>query len=71
MKKKKEILSQIELRQSTIKDYLSCPLMFKFKHLEGIKPSYRHPAALHGSTLHEAIHLFHSDFTELDDKLPF
>ena len=71
MKKKKEILSQIELRQSTIKDYLSCPLMFKMKHLEGIKPSYRHPAAIHGSTLHEAIHLFHSDDWYLDIELEY
>ena len=64
--KKKEILSKIQLRQSTIKDYLSCPLMFKFKHLEGIKPSYRHPAALHGSTIHKIIYLFHEEGWDLD-----
>lgn len=57
--RKSEILNTIELRQSTVKDYLSCPLMFHFKHLEGIAPAWRHSAALHGSALHKLIYLMH------------
>lgn len=64
--RKHEILKQIELRQSTIKDYLSCPLMFRFRHLEKIPPAWRHPAALHGSTLHRLIYLIHRDKWNMD-----
>ena len=58
---KKEILKTIELRQSTIQDYLNCPLMFRFKHIEKLEPALRHPAALHGSTLHKLIYMIHLD----------
>ena len=57
---KSEIAKSIELRQSTIKDYLLCPLMFKYRHIEKLKPSYRNPAALHGSTLHKLIEWIHT-----------
>jgi len=57
---KKEIVSAIELRQSTIKDYLACPLMFRFKHLEKIEPNWRNPAMLHGSVLHKILELLHT-----------
>lgn len=57
--KKREILQTIQLRQSTIKDYLNCPLMFRFKHLDRIPAEFRNPAALHGSTLHKLLYLIH------------
>lgn len=57
--KRKDILDQIQLRQSSIKDYLACPMMFRLKHLEGVKPSFRRPAALHGTVLHRLIYLIH------------
>ena len=66
MKKKREILKTIELRQSTIKDYLLCPLMFRFKHIEGIDPNWRNSAMLHGSALHKIIELLHSENWNLD-----
>lgn len=56
---KREILQTIQLRQSTIKDYLNCPLMFRFKHLDKIPPEFRNPAALHGSILHKLLYLIH------------
>ena len=60
MYRKAEILDRIQLRQSTIKDWLSCPLMFRFRHVEKIKPAYRGMAAIHGSALHLAIHRLHT-----------
>ena len=68
MYRKAEILQRIQLRQSTIKDWLSCPLMFRFRHVEGIKPTYRNVAALHGSALHGAIHQLHSQGFETNLK---
>ncbi len=62
---KSEILKSIELRQSTIKDYLNCPLMFRFRHIDKIKPEHRHPAALHGSTLHKLIYMIHESKWDL------
>lgn len=59
MFRKAEILSRIELRQSTIKDWLSCPLMFRFSHVLQLAPSYRSLAAIHGSVLHLCIHRLH------------
>ncbi len=61
MVRKAEILSRIELRQSTIRDWLSCPLMFHFRHVMQLSPSYRNLAAIHGSTLHLCIHRLHLD----------
>jgi RecB family exonuclease len=63
---KNEIAKTIELRQSTIKDYLLCPMMFKYRHIEKLKPSFRNPAALHGSTLHKLIEWIHMINWELD-----
>ena len=59
MYRKAEVLSRIQLRQSTIKDWLNCQLLFRFRHIEGLKPSYRGIAAIHGSALHLAIHRLH------------
>ena len=63
---KNEILQSIQLRQSTIKDYLNCPLMFRFKHLDKMPPEFRNPGALHGSTLHKLLYLIHLDKWNLD-----
>ena len=62
---KSEILSTIELRQSSIKDYLNCPLMFRFKHIEQIPEAFRCSAALHGTALHKVIHRLHTENREL------
>lgn len=59
MYRKAEILDRIELRQSTIKDWLSCPLMFRYRHVLKLDPSYRSLAAIHGSALHLCIHRLH------------
>jgi RecB family exonuclease len=59
MYRKAEILNRIQLRQSTIKDWLSCPLMFRFRHVENKTPAYKGVAAIHGSALHLAIHRLH------------
>ena len=58
---KSEILQSIQLRQSTIKDFLICTQLFRFKHLEKLQPAFRNPAALHGSILHKLIYLIHRD----------
>ncbi len=64
--RKNEIVKTIELRQSTIKDYLLCPLMFKYRHIEKLKPSFRNPAALHGSSLHKLLEWLHTVNWDLD-----
>jgi len=63
---KDKILDTVQLRQSTLKDYLNCPLLFKFKHIEKLKPSYRNPAAIHGTVLHELVYLLHNHDWRLD-----
>ena len=65
---KNEILQTIELRQSTIKDYLSCALMYRFKHIQKILQSSRHSSALHGTSLHKVIHRLHTESWKLDLK---
>ena len=65
---KNEILQTIQLRQSTIKDFLACPLMFRFKHLEKIPPEFRNTGALYGSTIHKLLYLIHKDKWNLDVK---
>ena len=62
---KNEILNSIELRQSTIKDFLNCPFMFRFKHIEQIPESFRCSSALHGTSLHKVIHRLHTEDWEL------
>ena len=49
---KAEILKTIELRQSTLKSWLSCPLMYKFRHIDKLEPAFRYPGTIHGSSLH-------------------
>lgn len=66
MYRKAEILGRIELRQSTIKDWLSCPLMFRYRHVLKLDPSYRSLAAMHGSALHQCIHRLHLEGFDLD-----
>ncbi|MBT6759465.1 MAG: PD-(D/E)XK nuclease family protein, partial [Candidatus Marinimicrobia bacterium] len=51
---------------STIKDWLSCPLMFRFRHVLKLDPSYRSLAAIHGSALHLCIHRLHMEGFDLD-----
>jgi len=56
---KQEILETIELRQSTLKSWLNCPLLYKFRHIDGMEPEFRYPATLHGTALHEALKILH------------
>ena len=56
---KQEILNTIELRQSTLKSWLNCPLLYKFRHIDGLEPEFRYPAAIHGSALHLVLKWLH------------
>ncbi len=56
---KQEILDTIELRQSTLKTWLSCPLMYKFRHIDGLEPAFRYPGTVHGSALHMVLKQLH------------
>ena len=56
---KKEILDTIELRQSTLKTWLSCPLMYKFRHIDKLVPAFRYPGTVHGSALHMVLKQLH------------
>ncbi len=57
--RKQEILETIELRQSTLKTWLSCPLMYKFRHIDKLEPSFRYPGTIHGSALHMVLKQLH------------
>ncbi len=59
MYRKAEMLERIQLRQSTIKDWLSCSVMFRFRHVEKKRAAHRSVAAIHGSALHLAIDRLH------------
>ena len=56
---KAEILETIELRQSTLKTWLSCPLMYKFRHIDKLEPAFRYPGTVHGSALHMVLKQLH------------
>ena len=56
---KAEILETIELRQSTLKTWLSCPLMYKFRHIDKLEASFRYPGTVHGSALHMVLKQLH------------
>ena len=56
---KAEILETIELRQSTLKTWLSCPLMYKFRHIDQLEPAFRYPGTMHGSALHMVLKQLH------------
>ena len=56
---KQEILDTIELRQSTLKTWLSCPLMYKFRHIDKLEPAFRYPGTIHGSALHLVLSWLH------------
>jgi len=57
---KQEILDTIELRQSTLKTWLSCPLMYKFRHIDKLEPAFRYPGTVHGSALHLVLAWLHA-----------
>jgi RecB family exonuclease len=56
---KKEILETIELRQSTLKTWSSCALMYKFRFIDKLEPAFRYPATIHGSALHLVLKQLH------------
>ena len=56
---KQEILDTIELRQSTLKSWLSCSLMYKFIHIDKLEPAFRYPGSIHGSALHLVLKQLH------------
>ena len=59
MTTKAEILETIELRQSTLKTWLSCPLMYRFRHIDKLEPAFRYPGTIHGSALHMVLKQLH------------
>jgi hypothetical protein len=56
---KEDILKTIELRQSTLKSWLSCPLLYKFRHVDKLEPAFRYPGTIHGSALHLVLKQLH------------
>ncbi len=57
---KQEILETIELRQSTLKTYLNCARMYKFRHIDKLEPAFRYPGTVHGSALHLVLAWLHA-----------
>ena len=56
---KQEILDTIELRQSTLKTFLSCSLMYSYIHIHKLEPEFRYAATIHGSALHLVLKWLH------------
>jgi len=56
---KAEILETIELRQSTLKSFLSCSLMYSYIHIHKLEPEFRYSATIHGSALHLVLKWLH------------
>jgi len=54
------------LHQSTVKDYLNCPMMFYLKHVEKLTDEFRSPAMLHGTVLHKIIEIIHKSYWNFD-----
>ena len=61
-----EIRQRIELRQSSIRDFMLCPKLFEFRHLEGIEPKTRSAKALNGSALHLLMLWLHNGEWDMD-----
>ena len=56
---KKEILETIELRQSTLKTYLNCSLMYSYIHIHKFEPEFRYAATVSGSAYHLVLQWMH------------
>ena len=63
-----EIRSQIRLRQSSIKDFMLCPKLFQYRHLDGIEAKTRSAKTLNGSVLHKLLYDLHNDDWDMDVK---
>ncbi len=61
-----EIRQRIELRQSSIRDFMLCGKLFQYRHLEGIEPKTRSVKALNGSALHLLMFWLHSGEWDMD-----
>jgi len=56
---KQEILDTIQLRQSTLKTWQNCALMYKFRFIDKLEPAFRYPGTVHGSALHLVLSWLH------------
>ncbi|MBT3631607.1 MAG: hypothetical protein HN995_00035 [Candidatus Marinimicrobia bacterium] len=63
---KSEIRSRIQLRQSSLKDYLLCPKLFEYRHLKGIEAKTRSAKTLNGSALHLLMFWLHHGEWDMD-----
>lgn len=61
-----EIRSQIRLRQSSIKDFMLCPKLFQYRHIEGLEAKTRSAKMLNGSALHMLMYDLHNGDWDMD-----
>jgi len=61
-----EIRSQIRLRQSSIKDFMLCPKLFEYRHLERVEAKTRSAKTLNGSVLHKLLYDLHNEDWDMD-----
>jgi len=61
-----EIRSRIRLRQSSIKDFMLCPKLFQYRHLDGIEAKTRSAKMLNGSALHLLLFWLHHGEWDMD-----
>jgi RecB family exonuclease len=61
-----EIRSQVRLRQSSIKDFMLCPKLFQYRHLDGVEAKTRSAKMLNGSALHLLLYWLHHGEWDMD-----
>ena len=63
---KQEILDTIELRQSVLKSWLSCPIMHSLIYIQKLEPEFRYVATISGSAYHLVLKWMHEGEWEGD-----
>jgi len=63
---RQEIREQIRLSQTVLKDYLLCPKLFEYRHLERLEPKTRSAKALNGSAIHLLMYWLHHGEWDMD-----
>ena len=54
------------MRQSSIKNYMTCPRAFKYNHIENFQPSFRSVPMVHGTVIHKILHLINTEHWDLN-----
>ncbi len=54
------------MRQSSIKNYMTCSRAFRYQHIDNFEPSFRSVPMVHGAVIHKILHLINSEHWDLN-----